>query len=160
MTITCSGTAAASTRGGPYAIDGKAPQGGREFDGAAVVDGVLTGGCGGDEDHAVDRVHVHPAAGVPAEFAQQDPFMDTARAVHPARRHQQRRRVEVAQPAKRRQHRQRDACGLVAGAEGVGDERADQPLPHVAGACRYLTGAAHPSIVARGASRATATCGR
>lgn len=48
--------------------------------------------------------------------------MDTAGAGHPARRHQQRRWLEVVQPVQCRQHRQRDWSGLVAGAECVGDE--------------------------------------
>lgn len=55
----------------------EAPEGGGEFDGSAVVDGVLTDRGRGDEDHAVHRVHIHPTTGVPAELAQQNPLMHT-----------------------------------------------------------------------------------
>jgi hypothetical protein len=53
-------------------LDGaQVPQLRWEADGAAGVDGVVAGGCGGDEDHAVHGVHVQLAARVPAELVEQ-----------------------------------------------------------------------------------------
>lgn len=89
-----------------------------------------------------------PIARFPAESAEQEAFVDPAGAVHPAGRHQQRHRGDVVQLTQRRQHghRSRDAVG--AGAQGVGDERADQSFLHVAGARRGPIDGRHRFIIA------------
>lgn len=69
MTITCSGCSCGEHERWPVVDAAQASEAGGEFDGAAVVDGVVVAGDDGDEDHGVPGVPIQPRAGIPAEFA-------------------------------------------------------------------------------------------